>query len=132
MPGGRRGLVAPQNTFLDSLIKRASQLHDTWYANNVSKNKHDNDKCDRDFSFLLANAQIVDFPVVYCSEEFSLLLGYPRCDVMQKPIRCEFMVGTLTDRNTLGECMMGIYSCTTGCLSLGTSNCLHYLPCNFV
>ena len=30
MPGGRRGLVAPQNTFLDSLIKRSGQLHDTW------------------------------------------------------------------------------------------------------
>ena len=24
MPGGRRGLVAPQNTFLDSLIKKAA------------------------------------------------------------------------------------------------------------
>ena len=56
MPGGRRGLVAPQNTFLETLIKRASaQAGDT--------------------GFILCNAQIVDFPVVYCSEEFSKLLG---------------------------------------------------------
>jgi len=32
MPGGRRGLVAPQNTFLDTLIKKASaQGGDTGY-----------------------------------------------------------------------------------------------------
>ena len=84
MPGGRRGLVAPQNTFLDSLIKRASaQAGDT--------------------GFLLANAQIVDFPVVYCSEEFSKLLGFPRSEVMQNSIRNDFMIGALTDRSTIGN-----------------------------
>ena len=83
MPGGRRGLVAPQNTFLDNLIKRASALPDT--------------------CFILANAQIVDYPIVYCSEEFSKLLGYPRSEVMQKPVRCEFMVGTLTDKDSLSK-----------------------------
>ena len=25
MPGGRRGLVAPQNTFLENIIKRSNQ-----------------------------------------------------------------------------------------------------------
>ena len=25
MPGGRRGLVAPQNTFLENIIRRSSQ-----------------------------------------------------------------------------------------------------------
>eukprot|EP00095_Tigriopus_kingsejongensis_P007430 maker-scaffold443_size169656-snap-gene-0.13 protein:Tk07430 transcript:maker-scaffold443_size169656-snap-gene-0.13-mRNA-1 annotation:"potassium voltage-gated channel protein eag isoform x1" len=83
MPGGRRGLVAPQNTFLDNLIKKAGASPDT--------------------SFLLANAQIVDYPIVYCSEEFSKMLGYPRSDVMQKSIRCDFMVGVLTDQDTLNK-----------------------------
>lgn len=83
MPGGRRGLVAPQNTFLDNLIKKASSAPDT--------------------SFVLANAQIVDYPMVYCSEEFSKMLGYPRSEVMQKPIRCDFMVGVLTDKETLSK-----------------------------
>ena len=53
--------------------------------------------------FLLANAQIVEFPVVYCSEEFSKLLGFPRSEVMQNSIRNDFMVGALTDRTTIGN-----------------------------
>ena len=82
MPGGRRGLVAPQNTFLDVLIKRAHQ---------------------QDTSFVLANAQIVDYPIVYCSEEFSKLMGFKRSEVMKQPLRCDFLVGTLTDKTTIGK-----------------------------
>lgn len=77
MPGGRRGLVAPQNTFLDNLVKRASSQPDT--------------------CFVLANAQIINYPIVYCSEEFTKVLGYPKSDVMQKSARCDFMSGALTD-----------------------------------
>ena len=86
MPGGRRGLVAPQNTFLDVLIKRAASQPDT--------------------SFIIVNAQIVDYPIVYCSEEFSKLLGFKRSEVMQQPIRCEFMCGTLTDKSTIGKSIL--------------------------
>ena len=56
MPGGRRGLVAPQNTFLDNVMKQSTQYPDT--------------------SFLIGNAQIIDFPIVYVSDEFSRLIGY--------------------------------------------------------
>ena len=41
MPGGRRGLVAPQNTFLDTLIKKAASQQSVESA-----------------GFLLANAQV--------------------------------------------------------------------------
>ncbi|KAG8185411.1 hypothetical protein JTE90_018631 [Oedothorax gibbosus] len=51
-----------------------------------------------DCSFLLANAQIVDFPIVYCSESFCKISGYNRAEVMQKSCRCAFMYGELTDR----------------------------------
>lgn len=34
-----------------------------------------------DSSFLLANAQIVDYPIVYCSETFCKLAGYNRAEV---------------------------------------------------
>ena len=54
--GGRRGLVAPQNTFLDNVMKRLGQNPDT--------------------SFLIGNAKIIDFPIVYVSDEFSRLVGY--------------------------------------------------------
>lgn len=84
MPGGRRGLVAPQNTFLDTLIKKAAAQ-------------------GGDTGFLLCNAQIVEFPIVFCSEEFSKLLGFPRSEVMQNSIRADFMVGALSERSTVGK-----------------------------
>lgn len=34
-----------------------------------------------DSSFLLANAQIVDYPIVYCSETFCKLSGFNRAEV---------------------------------------------------
>ena len=97
MPGGRRGLIAPQNTFLDNLIKRASSSQVGSGGGGVGSS------ASGGTCFLLANAQIVDFPIVYCSEEFSRLLGYPRSDVMQNSVACDFMVGALTDRETIGK-----------------------------
>ena len=52
----RRGLVAPQNTFLETVMHRAEGAPDA--------------------SFLIANAQIIGFPIVYVSEQFSRLVGY--------------------------------------------------------
>ncbi|VVC90961.1 unnamed protein product [Leptidea sinapis] len=78
MPGGRRGLVAPQNTFLESIIRRSSSQPDS--------------------SFLLANAQIVDYPIVYCNETFCKMSGYNRAEVMQKSCRCTWMYGELTEK----------------------------------
>ena len=34
-----------------------------------------------DSSFLLANAQIVDFPIVYCNETFCKMSGFNRAEV---------------------------------------------------
>ncbi|XP_070144673.1 potassium voltage-gated channel protein eag [Drosophila kikkawai] len=58
-----------------------------------------------DSSFLLANAQIVDFPIVYCNESFCKISGYNRAEVMQKSCRyvCGFMYGELTDKETVGR-----------------------------
>ncbi|XP_022241286.1 potassium voltage-gated channel protein eag-like, partial [Limulus polyphemus] len=83
MPGGRRGLVAPQNTFLENIIRRYNSFADC--------------------SFLLANAQIVDYPIVYCSDTFCKIAGYNRAEVMQKSCRCTFMYGDLTDRITIAK-----------------------------
>ncbi|GAB6032218.1 hypothetical protein CHUAL_010860 [Chamberlinius hualienensis] len=83
MPGGRRGLVAPQNTFLETIVRRSSTQPDS--------------------SFLLANAQIVDYPIVYCSESFCKISGYNRPEVMQKSCRCSFMYGELTDKATIAR-----------------------------
>ncbi|KAI6225500.1 PAS fold and Ion transport and Cyclic nucleotide-binding domain containing protein [Aphelenchoides fujianensis] len=72
----KRGLVAPQNTFLENVIRR---------CNNT------------DCSFILANAQIVDFPIVYCNDGFSKMIGYSRAEIMQKPCNLSFMYGEHTD-----------------------------------
>ncbi|UYV74707.1 KCNH5 [Cordylochernes scorpioides] len=56
-----------------------------------------------DCSFLLANAQIVDFPIVYCSESFCKISGYGRAEVMQKSCRCTFMHGEMTDPATVDK-----------------------------
>ncbi|XP_049875603.1 potassium voltage-gated channel protein eag [Pectinophora gossypiella] len=80
MPGGRRGLVAPQNTFLENIIRRSSSQHS---------------------SFLLANAQIVDYPIVYCNETFCKMSGYNRAEVMQKSCRCAWMYGELTEKEAV-------------------------------
>uniref|UniRef100_A0A8K9XLP9 Cyclic nucleotide-binding domain-containing protein n=1 Tax=Oncorhynchus mykiss TaxID=8022 RepID=A0A8K9XLP9_ONCMY len=61
MAGGRRGLVAPQNTFLENIVRRSN-----------------------DTNFVLGNAQIVDWPIVYSNDGFCKLSGYHRAEVMQK------------------------------------------------
>ncbi|GMS80307.1 hypothetical protein PENTCL1PPCAC_2482 [Pristionchus entomophagus] len=72
MPVAKRGLVAPQNTFLENVIRR---------CNNA------------DTSFILANAQIIEYPIVYCNDGFSKLVGYSRAEIMQKPCSLDFMHG---------------------------------------
>jgi potassium voltage-gated channel Eag-related subfamily H member 5 len=47
-------------------------------------------------AFILANAQIVDYPIVYCNEDFTKLCGYARGELMQKSSTCSFMWGELT------------------------------------
>ncbi|KAG9266417.1 potassium voltage-gated channel subfamily H member 1-like [Astyanax mexicanus] len=79
MARGRRGLVAPQNTFLENIVRRSN-----------------------DTNFVLGNAQIVDWPIVYSNDGFCKLSGYHRAEVMQKSSTCSFMYGELTDKE-MGE-----------------------------
>ncbi|TUI06152.1 Potassium voltage-gated channel subfamily H member 1 [Bagarius yarrelli] len=65
MAGGRRGLVAPQNTFLENVVRRSN-----------------------DSNFVLGNAQMVDWPIVYSNDGFSKLSGFQRAEVMQRSSTC--------------------------------------------
>ncbi|XP_030580476.1 potassium voltage-gated channel subfamily H member 1-like isoform X2 [Archocentrus centrarchus] len=78
MARGRRGLVAPQNTFLENIVRRSN-----------------------DTNFVLGNAQIVDWPIVYSNDGFCKLSGYHRAEVMQKSSTCRFMYGELTEKETI-------------------------------
>ncbi|XP_021098131.1 potassium voltage-gated channel subfamily H member 1 isoform X2 [Heterocephalus glaber] len=54
-----------------------------------------------DTNFVLGNAQIVDWPIVYSNDGFCKLSGYHRAEVMQKSSTCSFMYGELTDKDTV-------------------------------
>ncbi|XP_050780647.1 potassium voltage-gated channel subfamily H member 3 isoform X2 [Gopherus flavomarginatus] len=73
MPAAMRGLLAPQNTFLDTIATRFNGTHS---------------------NFVLGNAQVrSSFPVVYCSDGFCDLTGFSRAEVMQRCCACTFLYG---------------------------------------
>ncbi|XP_067117092.1 potassium voltage-gated channel subfamily H member 8-like [Osmerus mordax] len=77
-----RGLLAPQNTFLDTIATRFDGTHS---------------------NFVLGNAQVQSlYPIVYCSDGFCELTGFTRGEVMQRSCRCHFLYGPETsERLTL-------------------------------
>ncbi|KAI1291721.1 Potassium voltage-gated channel subfamily H member 8 [Halotydeus destructor] len=69
----RKGLLAPQNTFLDTIATRFDGTHS---------------------NFVLGNAQVPNvYPIVYCSDGFCELTGYSRAQIMQKGCACSFLFG---------------------------------------
>ncbi|XP_051992446.1 potassium voltage-gated channel subfamily H member 8-like [Xyrauchen texanus] len=71
-----KGLLAPQNTFLDTIATRFDGTHS---------------------NFILANAQVSKgFPIVYCSDGFCELTGFVRTEVMQQSCACKFLYGPET------------------------------------
>ncbi|ETE73096.1 Potassium voltage-gated channel subfamily H member 1, partial [Ophiophagus hannah] len=141
MAGGRRGLVAPQNTFLENIVRRSNgdqisfeiliglinSYEYCYCALNICDMRiiFDLEKRTRksllynqyamellcliellfqtDTNFVLGNAQIVDWPVVYSNDGFCKLSGYHRAEVMQKSSTCSFMYGELTDKDTIDK-----------------------------
>ncbi|CAM5138281.1 unnamed protein product [Natator depressus] len=76
-----KGLLAPQNTFLDTIATRFDGTHS---------------------NFILANAQVHrGFPIVYCSDGFCDLTGFARTEVMQKNCSCRFLYGAETSESVL-------------------------------
>ncbi|XP_069471930.1 potassium voltage-gated channel subfamily H member 8-like isoform X2 [Ambystoma mexicanum] len=68
-----KGLLAPQNTFLDTIATRFDGTHS---------------------NFVLGNAQVLNlFPIVYCSDGFCDLTGFARAEMMQKSCACKFLYG---------------------------------------
>ncbi|XP_041823294.1 potassium voltage-gated channel subfamily H member 8 isoform X5 [Melanotaenia boesemani] len=76
-----KGLLAPQNTFLDTIATRFDGTHS---------------------NFILANAQLLKgFPIVYCSDGFCELTGFSRTEVMQKSCACKFLYGPETSESII-------------------------------
>uniref|UniRef100_A0A672TE35 Voltage-gated delayed rectifier potassium channel KCNH4 n=1 Tax=Sinocyclocheilus grahami TaxID=75366 RepID=A0A672TE35_SINGR len=78
-----RGLLAPQNTFLDTIATRFDGTHS---------------------NFVLGNAQVQSlYPIVYCSDGFCELTGYARAELMQKSCACHFLYGPETSDKLMAQ-----------------------------
>lgn len=49
-----------------------------------------------DSNFVLGNAQVPAYPIVYCSDGFCELTGWARAHIMQKGCACKFLHGVDT------------------------------------
>uniref|UniRef100_UPI0037E8EACE voltage-gated inwardly rectifying potassium channel KCNH6-like n=1 Tax=Semicossyphus pulcher TaxID=241346 RepID=UPI0037E8EACE len=78
----RRGHVAPQNTFLDTIIRKFE-----------GQNR----------KFIIANAQVENCAIIFCNDAFCGMCGYSRAEVMQKPCTCSFLYGPHTKRTAVAQ-----------------------------
>ncbi|KTG44860.1 hypothetical protein cypCar_00022032 [Cyprinus carpio] len=82
-----KGLLAPQNTFLDTIATRFDGTRTCQ---------------DSICNFILANAQVSKgFPIVYCSDGFCELTGFARTEVMQQSCACKFLYGPETSEHII-------------------------------
>ncbi|XP_016896313.1 potassium voltage-gated channel subfamily H member 6a isoform X1 [Cynoglossus semilaevis] len=78
----RRGHVALQNTYLDTIIKKFDE---------------------QNRKFLIANAQMKNCGIIYCNEGFCQMFGFTRAEIMQQPCTCQFLVGPGTMKSALTQ-----------------------------
>ncbi|KAL9966325.1 hypothetical protein ACROYT_G024379 [Oculina patagonica] len=79
----KRGLVAPQNIFIQTIIKKFDGSPDR--------------------NFVLGNAQVPDLPIIYCNDGFCELTGYSRAELVQKHCSCDFLCGDNTNEFSARE-----------------------------
>nr|XP_023687420.1 potassium voltage-gated channel subfamily H member 6-like [Paramormyrops kingsleyae] len=85
----RRGHVALQNTYLDTIIRKFE-----------GQNR----------KFLIANAQMKNCSIIYCNDGFCQMFGFSRAEIMQQPGTCQFLVGPGTMKSALtqlGQALLG-------------------------
>ncbi|KAL6471241.1 hypothetical protein MHYP_G00198910 [Metynnis hypsauchen] len=78
----RRGHVAPQNTFLDTIIRKFE-----------GQNR----------KFIIANARVENCAIIFCNDGFCHMCGFTRAEVMQKPCTCSFLYGPHTGRSAVAQ-----------------------------
>ncbi|XP_076352580.1 voltage-gated inwardly rectifying potassium channel KCNH6-like [Tachypleus tridentatus] len=86
----RRGHVAPQNTFVDTIIRKFDNLNR---------------------SFIVCNAQVEDYPIIYCNDGFTNLMGFTRAEIMQRSCMCEFLHGPLTSPHAVATIKEALAAC---------------------
>ena len=103
----KRGhMSAPQNTFIDTIIRKFDSqsmlIHKYVFSSiSIQTNPYDIFKLDR--RFLISNAQLANKPIIYCNDTFCNLIGYSRADIIQKPCTCEFLYGGETSEKAVKQ-----------------------------
>ena len=120
----KRGLVAPQNIFIQTIIKKFDgsrksvkllshidgsifyfckkrSASTTPYNSKVLFLIHNAFIADR--NFVLGNAQVADLPIIYCNDGFCELTGYSRAELVQKHCSCDFLCGENTNEFSAKE-----------------------------
>ncbi|XP_069761357.1 voltage-gated inwardly rectifying potassium channel KCNH6 [Narcine bancroftii] len=78
----RRGHVAPQNTYLDTIIRKFE----------VQNRK-----------FLITNVRMKNCAIIFCNDGFCEMFGYSRVEIMQKPGTCDFLTGPATLESAMAQ-----------------------------
>ncbi|XP_057673096.1 potassium voltage-gated channel subfamily H member 6a isoform X1 [Corythoichthys intestinalis] len=78
----RRGHVALQNTYLDTIIRKFDE---------------------QNRKFVIANAQMKNCGIIYCNEAFCQMFGFTRAEIMQQSCTCQFLVGPGTMKSALAQ-----------------------------
>ncbi|XP_077398022.1 potassium voltage-gated channel subfamily H member 6a isoform X1 [Festucalex cinctus] len=78
----RRGHVALQNTYLDTIIRKFDE---------------------QNRKFVIANAQMKNCGIIFCNEAFCQMFGFTRAEIMQQPCTCQFLVGPGTMKSALAQ-----------------------------
>ncbi|XP_074552127.1 potassium voltage-gated channel subfamily H member 4a [Halichoeres trimaculatus] len=78
-----KGLLAPQNTFLDTIANHFDGTHSNFLLGNA-KGRHGH-------------------PIVYCSDGFCELTSFARTEVMQKTCTCTFLHGAETNESVIQQ-----------------------------
>ncbi|THD19583.1 Potassium voltage-gated channel subfamily H member 7 [Fasciola hepatica] len=86
----KRGHVAPQNTFIDTLIQRFDSQRR---------------------KFLIANAVLPQTPIIFCNDDLCHLCGYSRAEILQRSAALEFLYGPLTSSKAIGELKRTLTEC---------------------
>ena len=56
-----------------------------------------------DRRFLIANAQLEHWPIIFCNDAFCDLIGYSRADILQKSCTCQFLYGDETSEKAIKQ-----------------------------
>jgi hypothetical protein len=54
-----------------------------------------------DRRFIIANTSLSNWPIIYCNDKFSALVGWSRSEIMARSVICQFLHGLHTNQNMI-------------------------------